>query len=143
MVKISDMTSADVEYVKNLCVDASPWSEQSIKSELENSNATTLVAIKDGAVIGFINAHIICGEGAINNLAVQAEYRKCGIATQLITELFKRSQQQNVDFFTLEVRESNQRAIAFYQKIGFIRLGIRKNFYEHPTENAVIYKIDI
>lgn len=143
MIKLSDMSEDDIISVVELCADSSPWSADSLRGELANANAFNLIASIGGEVVGFLNSHIICGEGAINNLSVRQNYRKQGVATALVLSLLERAGACKADFFTLEVRESNNTAIAFYEKMGFVKLGIRKGFYENPTENAIIYKIEI
>ena len=70
-------------------------------------------------------------------IAVSPEYRKKGLAGKLLEALFEKI--GSAEIF-LEVRESNQNAIALYQKYKFKQVGIRKNFYQNPQENAILMK---
>lgn len=116
-----------------------PWSCNAIREELTNPHAVTFVAVEGEKVVGFINAHCVYGEGYINNIAITKEYRRIGIGAQLVYELIVYGKQNNIVFFTLEVRRSNESAIAFYEKLGFVKVGERKRFYEKPVEDAILY----
>ena len=59
-----------------------------------------------------------------------------GVAQKLLDEVF--SALDNIAFFHLEVREGNFAAISLYEKNGFLKDGLRKNFYKNPTENAIL-----
>ena len=79
------------------------------------------------------------GEGDITNVVVHPDYRKRGIAYKMLTELLYRGEEKyGIEAYTLEVRESNIEAIRLYERLGFVREGIRKDFYEKPEENALI-----
>lgn len=115
-----------------------PWSENALSDELKNDNSHFLVAVCDG-VMGYIGVQEICGEAYITNVAVFEKYRKLGIGRALIKAACSGAESRKCEFITLEVRESNQPAIALYESEGFEKAGIRKNFYSSPTENGVIY----
>ena len=92
----------------------------------------------DGEIAGYIGAHNVLGEVYITNVAVFTSQRKKGIGEKLISKLAEVVNNENADFITLEVRESNAPAIRLYEKCGFEKVGERKNFYEKPCENAVL-----
>ncbi len=77
-------------------------------------------------------------EGYICNILVHENFRNMKIATSIINKFIKYAQNYNLSFLTLEVRESNFKAINLYKNCGFKNMGIRKNFYKLPTENAII-----
>ncbi len=114
-----------------------PWSEDAFSDELKNPLATYVVAVEGENVLGFAGVHIIAGEGYITNIAVSENARRCGIGKMMLKKLIDICKSKCA-FITLEVRISNAPAIALYEKLGFENLGIRKNFYEKPTEDAVI-----
>ncbi|MDY6059110.1 MAG: ribosomal protein S18-alanine N-acetyltransferase, partial [Candidatus Fimenecus sp.] len=87
---------------------------------------------------GYIGSFNVVGEISITNVAVGEKFRKKGVATRLLEHLEKVSREKNAEFITLEVRESNENAIDLYRKCGFSEVGLRKKFYSHPTENAVL-----
>jgi ribosomal-protein-alanine N-acetyltransferase len=93
---------------------------------------------ENGAVLGYACLLVVLDEGTVTNLAVRPEYRRSGIATELL-EVFRRfGEGTGLAFLTLEVRASNAGAIALYEKLGYAQAGLRRNYYEHPREDAVI-----
>ena len=116
-----------------------PWSERMLREHLDNQCAAALVARgEDGTILGYGGLLVVLDEGYITNIAVRPEYRRQGIASELL-EVFRRFGEGNhMAFLTLEVRASNAAAIALYEKMGYARAGVRKNYYEHPREDAVI-----
>ena len=120
-----------------------PWSEASLEEELYNPLASFIVAQRpDGAVLGYAGLHAVMDEGYIDNIAVREDYRGQGIADDLL-DVFVRFGQAHLAFLTLEVRASNYPAIALYGSRGFRGVGRRKNYYEHPKEDAVIMTLDL
>ncbi len=115
-----------------------PWSEDGIRSELQNDTAHFIAAVTDSKVLGYIGAHEICGEAYITNVAVLPEYRHLGIGETLINAATEGAKTRRCDFISLEVRISNTPAIELYKKQGYNIVGERKNFYSNPTENAFI-----
>ena len=118
-----------------------PWSEDAFMSEIDNPLATYVVAVEDETVLGFAGVHIIAGEGYITNIAVCETARRCGIGEMMLKRIIDICKSK-CTFVTLEVRVSNTSAISLYEKLGFETLGIRKNFYEKPTEDAVIMTLN-
>lgn len=118
-----------------------PWSEQALQNELWNDSAVIIVAEgEDGTVLGYAGLQTVLDEGYINNVAVDEQYRRQGIADELIAA-FVRFGQAKLAFLTLEVRASNAPAIALYAKHGFAEVGRRKNYYEDPREDAVLMTV--
>jgi len=115
-----------------------PWSVQSITYELTNPLSLWLVAVSDGAVMGYIGSQSVLGEADMMNLAVASAARHQGLGQRLVEELIRRLRQQGIYKLTLEVRVSNEPAIRLYQKLGFQQLGRRPRYYHHPQEDAFI-----
>ena len=122
---------------------STPWSENALAEEIENPNARFFVALCGEQVAGYIGAHNIVGEVYITNVAVAPDYRRQGVATQLIERLVEISRAENAEFITLEVRENNTSAQALYEKQGFGVVGKRKAFYENPREDAILMTINL
>lgn len=139
-ILIDHMTLEDVSGVAVIEEECftKPWSYQAFLSELSNTNAVTFVAIIEQEVVGFINAHFTLDEGYINNIAVTLTHRRKNIADMLIEKVISHGQSKELKFLTLEVRISNIPAIALYKKHGFVEVGMRKNFYEEPIEDAIL-----
>lgn len=106
--------------------------------------AESLVArVDDGAgerIVGFLCAWIVSGELHINNLAVHPGYRGRGIASQLLDAMLVRAYARSVTVGYLEVRASNEAAAALYKCYGFQPIGRRRNYYEHPREDAIVMR---
>lgn len=119
-----------------------PWSEQALQNELWNDSAVIIVAEgEDGTVLGYAGLQTVLDEGYINNVAVDEQYRRQGIADELIAA-FVRFGRAKLAFLTLEVRASNVPAIALYVKHGFVEAGRRKNYYDDPKEDAVLMTLE-
>lgn len=117
-----------------------PWSEKSFKDSYELAYAHFLVAQAGENVAGYVGLYQVGGEADITNVAVSSIYRRKGIGKSLLREIISYSQKQNISVITLEVRATNDGAIALYEQMGFKKIGIRKNFYEKPVEDAIIYQ---
>ena len=118
-----------------------PWPEQSIVSQLTGQNQIFLVALDGDAVIGYVGMMYVLDEGYISNVAVTASYRRQKIADKLIDTLVSKANELKLSFVTLEVRETNEPAKALYAKHGFEVVGLRKNYYTKPKENAVLMTV--
>ena len=117
---------------------STPWSEAMLTEALFDAQASFIVAEdEEGNVLGYAGLHVIVDEGYIDNVAVEPDARRHGVASALL-DVFCRFGEANLAFLTLEVRASNQAAIALYEKHGFTQAGLRKNYYEKPREDAVI-----
>ena len=136
------MESAHVSQVaqlEKLCFSA-PWSENSISSELTNPLSCWLVALDGDRVAGYVGSQTVLDESDMMNIAVNPQYRRQGIAQALVEELVKCLARKGSRCLTLEVRASNAGAIALYGKLGFVQVGLRKNYYRNPREDAMILR---
>ena len=123
--------------LEKLCF-SDPWSENSIASELCNPLSLWLVAEAAGTVVGYVGSQTVMDETDMMNIAVHPDYRRRGIAAGLISELVNRLKARGSHILRLEVRQSNAPAITLYERLGFKQLGLRKNYYRNPKENALI-----
>lgn len=126
-----------------------PWSANVYRQTLQNKNAFYLVAEESTSktnlsttyvphIIGICGMMNILGEADISNVAVDARFRKRGIAYAMLKELFQIGCNLKIQKYFLEVRASNRAAILLYEKCNFQKTGRRKSFYEKPTEDAII-----
>lgn len=140
MTEIRLMCQSDLEQVATIEreIFSIPWSEKSFAESLASDNTIYLVAEKENKIVGYCGMYISFEEGNITNVAVSPTYRRQGIAELMICEIFRLAKERKVSDVILEVRETNVSAINLYEKLGFKESGIRKNFYEKPTENALI-----
>ncbi len=128
--------TGDIANLEKLCFSA-PWSEKAI-TETMQGDSIFLVAEEDGKIVGYIGSYYCHPEGYITNVAVTPEMRRRGIGRALIEELIARGEKLLLSFWTLEVRESNEGAIALYSSLGFERVGKRPRFYSNPEEAALL-----
>lgn len=117
-----------------------PWSEKSIASELVNDLAFWLVALEGETVAGYVGSQTVMGESDMMNIAVHPDFRRQGIAEALVETLITELREQGSRCLTLEVRSSNDPAKQLYQKLGFIQIGKRPNYYFNPREDALILR---
>ncbi len=117
-----------------------PWSENSVASELNNPLSLWLVAVEDQTVLGYVGSQSVLGEADVMNVAVHPDFRRRHIGQVLIERLIEMLREQAVHSLALEVRVSNESAIALYQKLGFVQVGKRPNYYRNPKEDALILR---
>ena len=140
-VRIVPMTADHLDEVAELeriCF-STPWSRNMLAEELDNYLSAFLVALDDNdKVAGYAGLQAVLDEGYITNVAVRPDCRKQGVAGKLLQVFLDFAQANRLAFLTLEVRASNYPAIALYGSRGFRGVGRRKNYYEHPREDAII-----
>ena len=137
-VKIVPMTAdhlEELEKLERICFSR-PWSRKMLAEELENQCAAEDSV--SGRVLGYAGLMVVADEGYITNVAVFPEYRRQGIAAQILQVFLQFAEANRLAFLTLEVRPSNAAAIALYQGFGFEEVGRRKNYYDLPKEDALI-----
>ena len=137
ITRMNESHVAQVAVLEKMCF-SDPWSENSVASELNNPLSLWLVAEENQTVCGYIGSQTVLDETDMMNIAVHPECRRRGIAAALIAELVHQLRERGSHILRLEVRESNAPAIALYETMGFTQLGLRKNYYRNPKENALI-----
>lgn len=115
-----------------------PWSEQSFSEELENELSICYVEKYLDKPVGYICSQIIHPEAYICTVACENSMRRRGVGKRLVSYLDDYCRYKRCESLSLEVRVSNIPAQKLYEKMGFVNLGIRKNFYSKPTEDAYI-----
>ena len=138
-IKMRESHISQIAEIEKLCFN-DPWSEKSIRYELTNPLALWLVAVIDGTVAGYVGSQSVMGEADMMNIAVHPDYRKQGVAQMLIAQLIAMLATDGVHSLTLEVRTSNAPAITLYEKMGFVQVGRRPNYYRNPKEDALILR---
>ena len=142
MMTFTEMKAEHVPQVaqlEKLCF-ADPWSEMSIESELKSIWSYWVVAVEDEQVVCYVGSQSSIDETDIMNIAVHPGWRRRGIAESLIDYLIKDLKNRGSHALMLEVRVSNDPAIALYEKLGFRQVGLRKNYYRNPKEDALILR---
>lgn len=122
---------------------SAPWSAEAFRQEIHKPYASSLIAIAQDRVIGYLCVNIILDECHILNLAVHADFRRQGIASALMRKILAESTEQGCGVFYLEVRSSNTAARKFYEHLGFRTAGVRRNYYNYPVEDAAVMALMI
>ena len=122
--------SEQVKALLELCFGDSAWTIESLRSQLEKSDSRCTIAVEDDRIIGFLAFEQVMDEGSIVEVAVHPDCRRKGIARSLITA-------------AIQSAESNTPAVGLYESLGFERIGVRKGYYDHPKEDAVIMNLSI
>ncbi len=133
---IPDDATAIAELEANIFGD--PWGKRDIFSYICSDTGMCYTALSDGCVVGYIIGRKIAPEGEIYRIAVREDKRQRGIGYRLLSYALKTEYGQGVETVFLEVRESNLPARALYRAYGFKEIGIRRSYYQNPTENAVV-----
>ena len=139
LIPMDNRHVAQVAALEKQCF-SDPWSESSVASELSNPLSAWLVAMDGDVLAGYVGSQSVMGESDMMNIAVDAHYRRQGIAQALVEALVVQLKEKGNHSLTLEVRISNQPAIALYEKLGFAQVGRRPNYYRNPKEDALILR---
>ena len=119
-----------------------PWSEQGFYEFCRQKNAHLLVLYDKEKLIGYLALRNAADTGEIDTFAVAPEYRRRGAGRALLSFALDFAAKNGAAQVFLEVRESNESARSLYESLGFAVCGIRKRFYQNPTEDAILYQYD-
>jgi [ribosomal protein S18]-alanine N-acetyltransferase len=114
-----------------------PWSLAMFVLELSKPSGICLVALVEGRVVGYLVCSRYDVVWHVMNVAVDPEQRRRGIATAMLEQLFAQADKPG-EQYTLEVRTSNDPAIALYEQFGFESAGVRPGYYHDNKEDALI-----
>jgi ribosomal-protein-alanine N-acetyltransferase len=145
-VLIRKYATADLSAVFTVCrrsAEAAQWSEKGFE---QAASSGQLILVAESApdvsaaarICGFLVARVVSGEAELLNMAVDSGHRRKGLGSKLLAAAAKEAVGQRAKRIYLEVRESNQATISFYERHGFHRSGERTAYYKNPTENAVL-----
>jgi len=143
MYNITKMTLEDLNNIKdNLISDFDDfWNYSVFKSELESPTSHYIVVKNNSKIIGFAGIKVILPDADIMNIVVKKDFRNQGIGSLLLKELINLSKSLNIKNLFLEVNEKNTPAISLYNKFGFKKISIRKNYYKN--NNAIVMRLDL
>ena len=135
----------DIKYIAELeaKIFTDVWTEQSVRDTYEQTQAFITVAEDDGKLTGYCIIYYVMDEAEIARIAVSEDARRLGIGKGLLDYTCKCCREKQIERLLLDVRESNEGAIAFYKNYGFQTDGIRKHFYEMPKEDAVLMSVSL
>ncbi|WP_263707711.1 ribosomal protein S18-alanine N-acetyltransferase [Shouchella tritolerans] len=133
------MVLDDIDEVLLIERDAftTPWEREAFETELtKNQFACYYVVVVDGKVVGYCGLWKVMDEAQITNVAVSSDYRGHSYGESLMRYAMEWLKALGVVSLSLEVRVSNTSAQSLYQKLGFRKAGIRKNYYADNQEDA-------
>ncbi len=128
---------SQVAEIERLCF-SEPWSEKALEESLKSQFSHFFVYEEAHKVLGYMGLYAVAGEGSVTNVATHPDHRKKGVGRALVENALALGKELGLEYITLEVRESNIGAQKLYEKCGFANVGIRRNFYSSPKENAII-----
>ena len=139
------MTISDVPAVHRLeeAIFSMPWNEKDFVYEMtENKVARYLVIEEAGEIIAFAGAHIILDQAHVTNIAVRQDCRGRGLGRMITRALMQYASNLGAEYLTLEVRQSNVTAQNLYKSLGFVKVNVRKRYYEDTGEDAWLMVCD-
>lgn len=122
---------------------SSPWEFEEYEKSRQREDFSCLCAYTDGEFSGFLMAFHVLDECHLLDIATEEKFRRQGVGAALIRELMKRAGEKDGSVIYLEVREKNQAARGLYEKLGFVPVGKRKDYYKNPTDDAVLYTLTL
>ncbi len=118
---------------------STPWSREMIERDITGAQSRFWCA-KEEDVVGHIGITFAADTADITTVAVLPDFRRRGIAAMLLDTALDFCKSNGIRELFLEVRQSNTAAISLYEKNGFEKISVRKNYYKQPCEDAVIYR---
>ena len=123
----------------------SPFSieRQLIPELVEDGRHQPVLALLDGEPVGFALVWVIADERHLVNFAVEPRHRRAGIGRQMLSGVVERAREEGARMITLEVRSTNEAALALYRDFGFIEVALRPRYYPDTREDAVIMLLEL
>jgi len=144
-VVIRNMVAADLIDVHRIEVESYsvPWSRATFRNLLDRPDTDTVVAEITGRVVAYAISWFVVDQGELGNIAVDAEWRRQGVATRLISVALDRARERGIRDVYLEVRRTNTGAQRVYRRLGFHQVGVRRDYYVKPVEDALVMRREL
>lgn len=114
------------------------WTQQFTVEQITRRKGAHIVAERAHRVVGHGGVAFLADDAHVTSIAVDPQHHRLGVGTTLMQELIELSAARVSGAITLEVRVSNESAIALYERLGFESAGVRPNYYADTKEDAVI-----
>jgi ribosomal-protein-alanine N-acetyltransferase len=141
---IRRMNEEDLDRIVQIEKDLFPsgfWPRKEFIYEMqENPFACLLVLEEEGKIQGYGDLWIMYEQAQVANIAIVRSCQGQGKGSELLQAMISLAEEKNCETMSLEVRLSNTRAIALYEKFGFIQANIRKNYYEDGEDAYLMIK---
>lgn len=138
-IKISPMLKSDTDELAKIdrVIFGGTFKAEDFSNYLNSDIYYFNVAKIDEKAVGYIGYMIIAGEADIINIGVLPNFRGQSIGKMLLSSMLQMCKQNGATCVHLEVRKSNTVAIKLYESYGFLTVGVSKNHYKQPTEDAL------
>jgi ribosomal-protein-alanine N-acetyltransferase len=120
-----------------------PWNARLFASEFSNQHSTVYGLRNAGEVVGFVVCHTVLDEAHLLNVAIAKAYRGQGLGRELLKGVLEDLNLRTVRWVTLEVRRSNHVAKRLYESLGFLEVGVRKQYYTDDGEDGITMRLDM
>ncbi len=137
IISAGSFVTAELAEIERACF-SDPWSQEALGSHLESACGVTLICREDGITAGYLAGILLPPESELYRVAVLPAYRRRGIGDALLLAFLDLAKGAGCETDLLEVRASNVAALSLYERTGYQRISIRKQYYRHPTEDAII-----
>ena len=148
-LQLRSAVAADIPAMMTLernLLSAARWSEATYRGIVDEHRGASIVCAlenQDQQLLGFFVARILGDDCELENIVVAPELQSQGWGTKLIEALISRARSRDAKRILLEVRESSQAARALYEKCGFVISGRRRSYYQNPSEDALLYRLEL
>ena len=144
-IEIVSVKNEHIPYLVKIEEEAfsSPFKPKDFEEIIESNISDVLVATQNGIPLGHISYTVIIDQCQIINVAVKSDMRGQGIGSLIMEHFIMKMREGGVDKVFLEVRASNLSAIGLYQKLGFFPVGVSKNHFSLPTEDAILMNLEL
>ena len=125
-------------------VNPFPWGEEALRDTIASSGHH-LMSLREGRAVGFLLSSFVLDEAQLLLIGVSPDWQGVGVGGQLLKELINRSRDQGQKLIYLEVRSGNERAIRLYRSLGFIDIGVRRDYYPGLVgrEDAIVMSLQL
>ncbi|MFA1549101.1 ribosomal protein S18-alanine N-acetyltransferase [Actinomadura chokoriensis] len=143
-VVLRPMKDADlpaVHRLERLLFPEDAWSEEMLRGELADQPRTRHYVVAEepgGEIVGYAGLAAAGGQADVQTIGVRADRRKSGVGAALLTELLDEAARRNSETVFLEVRADNDAAHRLYERFGFVRVGLRKRYYQPSNVDAIV-----
>ena len=141
-IELRRLTARDLSAIEEIEKRSypTPWSRAMFAGELAKPSSICLGAVdaETGRLVGYLIISRYVDAWHVMNVAVDPEHRRKGVAQMLLEHLFDLTAGDERRGYTLEVRESNAAAIRLYERLGFVKQGVRRGYYTDNREDALI-----
>lgn len=134
---IRPMLETDIPQVLRIenLVFQPPWPEEAFQ---EVGCSRSWVICEAGNLRGYIMYHVVPDEAVIINYAIDPDHWRMGLGTRLLNCTLDLMKDAGINTIFLDVRRSNLGALKLYEKYGFVPMGVRRNYYSEPVEDAIL-----